>query len=281
MKIGALLFIANLLLMHVIAQDAVLTVRVFEKKKLVERKVYGINANLLEKETLINKEPEIWFCEKMSYENGRLIKSVHFVDGADTTFYLYEYNDRGKTIKKIETKNGEVVGEVSFLYDDKGRLINENNLMGKRKSISVSYEYNNEGLLIKRNENIADSSKNINLSEFYYYNPDKKMTRVIGVNNNDTISDIRFEYDKFGFKLKQNVILHGDTTLTVEWKYGPNGSKPIIERHLSDGYVVRQTINRFNKSNRIKKEITTEYRIYSGKMKPEKTVRKYKYFWNE
>ena len=32
MKIGALLFIANLLLMHVIAQDAVLTVRAFEKE---------------------------------------------------------------------------------------------------------------------------------------------------------------------------------------------------------------------------------------------------------
>ncbi|KAF5036287.1 hypothetical protein DSECCO2_576650 [anaerobic digester metagenome] len=263
------------------AQDTVFTVRVFEKKQMVERRSYGIHGNLMKKETLLSKDPLLWFREFMIYDKGKLIRSGHYIDDADVTDYSYEYNDKGKLEKKRETKQGVVSGETFYKYNEKGWQTEEEAYVGKRKKIVTSYEYTPEGLVKKRTENITDSNRNMILSELYFYNTDGKILRMVGMNGEDTISDIRYTYDQFGFKLRQDVISHGDTTLTVVWLYGRNGSHPVIEKHVADGYVVRQTKNFFNKDGRIKKEIIMEYRVYSGKMKPEKTIRKYRYYWND
>ena len=263
------------------AQDTVFTVRVFEKKQMVERRSYGIHGNLMAKETRLSEEPLLWFREFMIYDKGKLIRSGHYIDDTDVTDYSYEYNEKGKLEKKRETKQGVVSGETFYKYNEKGWLTEEESYVGKRKKIITSYDYTPEGLVKKRTENITDSNKIMVLSELYFYNIDGKIIRMVGMNGADTISDIRYTYDQFGFKLRQDVISHGDTTLTVEWLYGRNGSHPMVEKHLADGYVVRKTKNFFNKDGRIKKEIIMEYRVYSGKMKPEKTIRKYRYFWND
>lgn len=262
------------------AQDTVFTVRVFEKKQMVERRSYGIHGNLMSKETRLSEEPLLWFREFMIYDKGKLIRSGHYIDDTDVTDYSYEYNEKGKLEKKRETKQGVVSGETFYKYNEKGWLTEEESYVGKRKKIVTDYDYTLEGLVKKRTENISDSNRIMVLSELYFYNIDGKIIRMVGMNGEDTISDIRYTYDKFGFKLRQDVISHGDTTLTVKWKYGRNGSRPVLEQHWADGYVVRETKNFFTSKGRIKKEVIVEYRIYSGKMKPEKTIRKYRYFWN-
>ncbi len=263
------------------AQDTVFTVRVYEKKQMVERRSYGIHGNMMAKETRLSEEPLLWFREFMIYDKGKLIRSGHYIDDTDVTDYSYEYNEKGKLEKKRETKQGVVSGETFYQYNEKGWLTEEESYVGKRKKIVTDYDYTLEGLVKKRTENISDSNRIMVLSELYFYNIDGKIIRMVGMNGDDTISDIRYTYDQFGFKLRQDVISHSDTTLSVVWLYGRNGSHPMIEKHMADGYVVRKTKNFFNKEGRIKKEIIMEYRVYSGKMKPEKTIRKYRYFWND
>jgi len=263
------------------AQDTVFTVRVYEKKQMVERRSYGIHGNMMAKETRLSEEPLLWFREFMIYDKGKLIRSGHYIDDTDVTDYSYEYNEKGKLEKKRETKQGVVSGETFYKYNEKGWLTEEESYVGKRKKIVTDYDYTLEGLVKKRTENISDSNRIMVLSELYFYNIDGKIIRMVGMNGDDTISDIRYTYDQFGFKLRQDVISHSDTTLSVVWLYGRNGSHPMIEKHMADGYVVRKTKNFFNKEGRIKKEIIMEYRVYSGKMKPEKTIRKYRYFWND
>lgn len=263
------------------AQDTVFSVRVFEQKKLVEKRSYGIHGNLLAKETRLNEDPELWFREFMIYDQGKLIRSGHYIDEANVTDYSYTYNSKELLEKKRESKLGLVSGETFYKYNSKGRLIEEEAYYGKRKKIISGYDYTPEGLVKERTELITDSNKSMTLSDLYYYNNDGKIIRMVGLNGADTISDFRYVYDQFGFRLRQDVISHGDTTLSIVWVYGRNGSHPMIEKHLADGYVVRKTKNFFNKAGRKKKEVITEYRVYSGKMKPEKTIRKYRYYWND
>jgi len=263
------------------AQDTVFTVRVYQKKQLIERRSYGINGNLLAKDTRLNEEPSLWFREFMIYDKGKLIRSGHYIDDADITDYSYSYNEKGQLEKKRETKQGIVTGETFYKYNRNGLLIEEEAYIGKRKKITTDYEYNMEGLVTKRSENIVDSNKSMSLSELYFYNGAGKIIRMVGMNGSDTISDFRYAYDKFGFRLRQDVISHGDTTLSIEWIYGRNGALPAVEKHWADGFVVRKTVNHFNRTGRKRKEIITEYRVYSGKMNPEKTVKKFRYDWND
>jgi len=281
MKTITFLILLSALTISGYAQDTVFSVRVFEQKKLVEKRSYGIHGNLLTKETRLNEEPELWFREFMIYDKGKLIRSGHYIDEVDVTDYSYTYNDKGLLEKKRESKQGLVTGETFYKYNNAGKLIEEEAYFGKRKKIISSYDYTPEGLVKERTEIITDSNRTMTLSELYSYNPDGKMLRMVGMNGSDTISDIRYKYDQFGFRLGQDVISHGDTTLSIVWVYGRNGSHPTIEKHLADGFVVRKTKNFFNKAGRKKKEVITEYRVYSGKMKPEKTVRKYSYYWND
>ncbi|MPL98539.1 hypothetical protein SDC9_44745 [bioreactor metagenome] len=263
------------------AQDTVFTVKVFENKQLTEKKSFGINGNLLGHSTRLNDDPELWFYEYMFYDNGHLARSEHFTDKSDMTVFTYTYNDRNKLQKKTESRAGSVVGETEYFYNNNGWIVKEITNSGNRKQITTNYEYTLTGLVNMRSETIVDSSKTMILAELYEYNADGKINRMIGLNGSDTIYDFHYTYDKFGFKLRQDVISHGDTTLTIEWVYGKNGSYPMLEKHLSDGLVVRKTKTAFNREGRKKKETVTEYRIFSGKMKPEKTVRKFRYDWND
>ena len=76
------------------AQDTVFTVRVYEKKQMVERRSYGIHGNMMAKETRLSEEPLLWFREFMIYDKGKLIRSGHYIDDTDVTDYSYEYNEK-------------------------------------------------------------------------------------------------------------------------------------------------------------------------------------------
>ncbi|MDX9931920.1 MAG: hypothetical protein RB294_05000, partial [Bacteroidales bacterium] len=123
------------------AQDTVFTVRVFEKKNLVERRSYGIHGNLLAKETCLSNDPLLWFREFMIYDKGKLIRSGHYINESDVTDYSYSYNDKGKLEKKRESQKGIVSGETFYKYNEKGWLVEEEAYHGKRKKIVTVYEY--------------------------------------------------------------------------------------------------------------------------------------------
>jgi len=263
------------------AQDTVLTVRVFKNKQLVEKRSFGIDGNLLQRHTKLSDDPELWFREFRIYDHKKLIRSGSSVNGdpASMTDYTYFYNDRGKLEKKREAKDGLVSGETFYTYNDKGWLINEKSYVGKRKQIEVLYAYDLLGRAILRTETITDSNRVQSMSEQKQYNEIGKVVRVIGLHDKDTVSDIRFTYDQFGIKLQQDVIAAGDTTLSIIWYYGRSGSHPVKEVHMADGFVVRSAKYFYDKHGRKKREETMEYRVFSGHMKPEKSVKKIKYYW--
>lgn len=263
------------------AQDTVLSVQVFKKKQLVEKRSYGIDGNLLQRHTKLSDDPELWFKEFMVYDHKKLIRSGSSVNGDPSTItdYTYFYNDNGKLEKKREAKEGLVSGETFYTYNDEGWLIGEKSYIGKRKQMDILYEYDFLGRVIQRKETITDSNRVNTMSEQKKYNDLGKVVRVVGLHDKDTVSDIRYTYDQFGIKLQQDVIAGGDTTLTIVWYYGRSGMHPVKEVHKADGYIVRSTTFKYNKNGRKKRETTTEYRVFSGRMKPEKSVKTYEYKW--
>jgi len=267
----------------VLAQDTVLTVQVFKNKQLIEKRNFGIDGNLLQRHTKLSDDPELWFREFYVYDHKKLIRSGSSVNGDPSTItdYSYSYNDKGKLVKKREAKEGLVSGETFYSYNDNGWLVNEKSYIGKRKQIEIVYSYDLLGRVIQRTETITDSFRVHAMSELKQYNDLGKVVRVVGLYEKDTMSDIRFRYDQYGIKLQQDVIAGGDTTLTIAWYYGHSGSHPVREVHKADGFVVRSTRFFYYKNGRKKREVTMEYRVFSGRMKPEKSVKKYEYTWRK
>lgn len=261
------------------AQNNAKTMKLYVNKKLSEKAEYSSDGKLKMRETLVNDGPEMWFKEVNVYSGGLLQESEHYLNGQIITGFEYFYNERNQIELRSEKENDSAVGYTFFEYNDAGNIISETSYSKKDKNTRIDYLYNVNGLVLQRTESIIDSSRSINLSEAYEYNSDGMLIRIVGLNNTDTLSDIRYSYNDNGNKTAQYVISHGDTALVVLWKYKKGMSLPCLEQHLVDGYIVRQTKTKYNKAGLKKQEKTTEYRIFTRKSKPEKTIKKFEYTW--
>lgn len=261
------------------AQKSVKSMKMYVDKKLSEVVTYNPDGHVLSRETLLSDDPQVWFKEVMMYRGKLLDKSSHYIGGANIADYEYFYNEKSQLERRRERQNDSVSGVTYFEFHETDRLQLETNYIGKTKKIITGYSYNSQGLVTRRTESIVEEGSNLVLAEEYYYDKAGHMERMIGLNGNDTLSDISYAYDEAGRRIRQYVYSHGDTTLTIEWEYKKDKTQPSVEKHKANGFVVRQTASKYNKTGLKKREKTTEYRVFSGNMKPQKTTKKFKYTW--
>jgi len=264
---------------NIFAQKQAKTMNMFVNKKLSEKAEYNSDGKLQMRETLVNDDPEMWFKEVNVFSGGLLQESEHYLNGQIITGFEYFYNEYNQVELRSEKENDSAVGFTYFEYNDAGSIVSETSFSKEDKNTKTDYHYNANGLVGLRTESIIDNDGSSNLSEVYEYNNRGLLIRVVGLNNADTLSDIRYSYNDKGNKTAQYVISHGDTALVVQWKYKKGIALPFSEQHLVDGFIVRQTKTKYNKTGLKKQEKTTEYRIFTGKLKPETTVKKYEYTW--
>ncbi len=261
------------------AQNKVKTMKLFVNKKISEKAEYNSDGKLNTRETLVNDVPEMWFKEVNVYSANMLQESEHYLNGQRITGFEYFYNEYNQIERRSEKENDSVVGYTYFEYNDSRAIVSETNYSEGDKNTRTDYHYNANGLVCQRSESIIDQDGAVILSESYEYNSNGLLVRVVGLNKTDTLSDIRYSYNANGNKTGQYVISHSDTALVVQWNYKKGMNLPFSEQHVVDGLIVRQTKIKYNKAGLKKQEKTTEYRIFTGKLKPETTIKKFEYTW--
>lgn len=259
------------------AQDGIKSRSMYVNKSLTEFIEYNKEGKIIVKKSKIESEPVMWFDETFIYKNDLLSSSSKYMNGASVADYEYFYDGR-KMLERIREKQFDSVVSITYFeYNAFDKINVETSYIGQLKKITTTYSYNNFQNVTNRTETIIDGDKMTILANDFIYDENKKLVGLVSINNKDTISNISFKYDTCDRKVRQDAINMGDTTLTILWKYKKNLTKPFIEKHIADNSIVRQTKFFYRKNGLIKKEIIVDYRNYSGKMKPEKMKKVYKY----
>lgn len=275
----ALLFMLLPLWLH--AQNSMKSLKIYENRKLTQIALYNEAGKLTEKQMLLSSDPDIWFRETNTYQNGILLRSDHYIDNALMFSFEYFYNEKLMPERRRERRNDSVTALTIFDYQESDKLMIETHYGENNKHQVYTYSYNAAGLVTRRSESVSEPGVNMVLAEEYSYDKSGNMIQSVSLNDNDTISDIHYTYDALRRRTAQYVINHRDTMLSIIWTYRGNELNPSAETHFANGFVVRKTTFKYCSNGLKKRERIIEYRVFSGNMHPERTKRKFRYTWHK
>lgn len=186
------------------------------------------------------------------YDNdGKLIESHKWADGADTGHTIYTYNDDGNvSVEESFGSDGKPDSVVQYNYSD-GTLTGSSKTTYSDGASTGSEYYNSEGKLTQRSEYEYDGTKlmkitrydaddNVTGSTTYKYN---KKGYIVKVSDFDEEGNL-FSYSALTYDENNNLVRSDsydkDDKLTGYYvnEYGDNGKRLSTTRYDADGNVL-------------------------------------------
>ncbi|MCR5783471.1 MAG: hypothetical protein K6G90_12155 [Clostridia bacterium] len=186
------------------------------------------------------------------YDNdGKLIESHKWADGADTGHTLYTYNDDGDiSVEESFGSDGKPDSVVQYNYSD-GTLAGSSRTTYSDGASTGSEYYNSEGKLTQRSEYEYDGTKLMKITRYdaednmigsttYKYNKKGYIVKVSEFDEDGNLSS----YSALTYDKSNNIVrtdyYDKDDNLTVYMinEYNENGKRVSTTRYDADGNVL-------------------------------------------